>query len=518
MAAHTISPGMTGTFSLVGGDTLAVLSGGTAVNTVVGPGAADTIAPGGTDRGGTVSGALAIQFVNGSAAATAIVSGGEQFVGSAGVGGVASNATILQGGVQLVDPTGSAVGTTLSGGAQYEFSGGAVTGTTVDDGGTLIFGGGTLSDTTVNSGGTLELMLDRNGTSGQFAGTNAVRAGGTVAAGGAVAGILQTGFVVTNNTPIAGISGGVASGVTFAVLSLGVANGLTVGSGGVEAVSSGGVARATVIASGGFEFVFSGGEAITTTIEAGASETISAGGSATGAAISGGMLTVAADGTLAGTVTFTGTGGTLVISGGSGPPAVISGFASGNTIDLADLSATTASYANGTLGVLSGGATVASLNLAGSYSPSDFTLSPDSSSGTEITIGPPSSTTTPSSGTTTPLPNDLDGNGQSDALMTGTTGALVLDDLSGGQEGYTQIGALGPEWQVEGEGAIAGDGKDQFVLWYGTDDSPIYGALVLGEDDGGAASYTAAGAIGPQWQFEGIGPIAGGSTSDLLLW
>ncbi|HEX3881553.1 MAG TPA: NF038122 family metalloprotease [Stellaceae bacterium] len=120
----------------------------------------------------------------------------------------------------------------------------------------------------------------------------------------------------------------------------------------------------------------------------------------------------------------------------------------------------------------------------------------------------------------TPLPlrNDLAGNGVSDALMTNTGGALVVDEVSGGAVTYTQIGALGPEWQFEGTGPLVADGHDQFLLYYGADDSPSFGAVVVGEDVGGVAQYNEIGAIGAEWQFEGIGPFAGGGAADFLIW
>ena len=117
-----------------------------------------------------------------------------------------------------------------------------------------------------------------------------------------------------------------------------------------------------------------------------------------------------------------------------------------------------------------------------------------------------------------PSANDLTGNGLSDALMTASNGAVVLDQVSSSKMGYTQISAIGPEWQFEGSGALLGDGHNQFILWYGSNDSPIFGSIVVGEDDGGAVSYTKIGAIGPEWQFEGVGALAGGSSANFLLW
>jgi len=70
----------------------------------------------------------------------------------------------------------------------------------------------------------------------------------------------------------------------------------------------------------------------------------------------------------------------------------ISGFVSGDIIDLTGRAATNVTYSSGVLTVLNGDATVATLNLAGSYTPADFSLSPDGLGGPEPGIaatGPP---------------------------------------------------------------------------------------------------------------------------------
>jgi hypothetical protein len=70
----------------------------------------------------------------------------------------------------------------------------------------------------------------------------------------------------------------------------------------------------------------------------------------------------------------------------------ISGFASRDIIDLTGRAATNVTYSSGVLTVLNGDATVATLNLAGSYTSADFSLSPDGLSGPEpgtAATGPP---------------------------------------------------------------------------------------------------------------------------------
>ncbi|HEY1734431.1 MAG TPA: hypothetical protein VGG23_08295 [Acidimicrobiales bacterium] len=104
-------------------------------------------------------------------------------------------------------------------------------------------------------------------------------------------------------------------------------------------------------------------------------------------------------------------------------------------------------------------------------------------------------------------------------MVSGNTGALVLDEVAGGSTmDYTQIGGLGPEWQLEGDGAFLGNGNTGFLMWDGSSASPEYGALSVGEYVGGTALYTQIGAIGPEWQFEGNGALLGQSSDDFLLW
>ena len=90
------------------------------------------------------------------------------------------------------------------------------------------------------------------------------------------------------------------------------------------------------------------------------------------------------------TVTFAADTGNLVIALPSSFSSVISGFATGDEIDLIDTTATAASYQSGILQISDGGTTVASLNLSGSYSAAtNFEVATDGNGGTLVTIGPP---------------------------------------------------------------------------------------------------------------------------------
>jgi len=63
---------------------------------------------------------------------------------------------------------------------------------------------------------------------------------------------------------------------------------------------------------------------------------------------------------------------------------VISGFGSGDVIDIRPVTATTLSFLSGTLTLLDGNTVVDELFLAGSYDTADFALSPDGHGGTDI--------------------------------------------------------------------------------------------------------------------------------------
>jgi autotransporter passenger strand-loop-strand repeat protein len=205
----------------------------------------------------------------------------------------------------------------------------SVDGTVVQGGTLLVSAGGLATSTTVNSRG----------------GGEAVFAGGTT------------------------ISTTITSGA-LAVFSGGAASNSVISSGGAEEVFSGGTASNSVINSGGFEFV---------------------GGVETGAIISGGTLEVASGGSLSGTVTFAGSGGTLVIDGKTMPTNVISGLAPGDKIDLAGVSFASGGAAYLVSGTnqleVSAGGKKYDLNLdpSESFSNESFQLS-SHGSGTEITV------------------------------------------------------------------------------------------------------------------------------------
>ncbi len=99
-----------------------------------------------------------------------------------------------------------------------------------------------------------------------------------------------------------------------------------------------------------------------------------------------GSLTFAGSVTGPGTLVL-GSYGALTLDSPKAFAATIHGFAANDKIDLVKLLPTSASFANGTLTLLHGTATVGTLAFAGSYTTADFTLASDFSGGTEITFG-----------------------------------------------------------------------------------------------------------------------------------
>jgi len=97
-------------------------------------------------------------------------------------------------------------------------------------------------------------------------------------------------------------------------------------------------------------------------------------------------------------VTFEGVGGVLALTKPSAFKATIAAFASGDTIDLLQKTATAATLEAGDeLVIVDGTKTVATLQLSGNYSGDNFAVSSDGHGGTDITLSttaaPPTATT-----------------------------------------------------------------------------------------------------------------------------
>jgi autotransporter passenger strand-loop-strand repeat protein len=264
----------------------------------------------------------------------------------------------------MVETGGRSVNTTLDGGTETVSAGASAGGTIVDSGGVLgVLSYGNASSTIVGSGGTLELF-------GSASALNlTINAGGTLK--------VADGYSLSNFA--------IGSSATLDVASGGAASGTTVNSGGTEIVSAGGTATGTATNKGGYEDVLSGGITSNTTI-------------------SGGTLELTSGGSAAGVITFAGSGGVLKIDGTTMPTNAISGFAPGDTLDLAGVTYSSAGTvtlkAGNALQIVEGGVTYKlQLDSSQNYSEDSFALSSDGSGGTKVTMTVPSgaeTTETPS--------------------------------------------------------------------------------------------------------------------------
>jgi hypothetical protein len=85
------------------------------------------------------------------------------------------------------------------------------------------------------------------------------------------------------------------------------------------------------------------------------------------------------------TIAFTGPGH-LTIGDAKGFTSPITGFGTGDVVDLSHLKATSATFADNTLTLLNGTATVGSLAFAGTFTSSNFSLTADGHGGTNLTF------------------------------------------------------------------------------------------------------------------------------------
>lgn len=166
----------------------------------------------------------------------------------------------------------------------------------------------------------------------------------------------------------------------------GSVSGTTISNGGIETVNAGGTDVAAVVLAGGTQEIF--GTASATTVEAG-SQIVESGGLASGTVISAGVMELASGGTAGGAITFAGSGGTLKIDGTAMPGNTISGFVSGDKIDLAgvayDSNGSATLDASHVLHVSAGGHVYdLQLDPNQDFSGATFPLTPDHHDGTDV--------------------------------------------------------------------------------------------------------------------------------------
>jgi autotransporter passenger strand-loop-strand repeat protein len=371
------------------GGTVLVESGGVLINSFINAGGTAQIS-GGVASGSVVAGANAYQvIVAGSSFETVVNSGGAEIIYS---GALSVDATINSGG------EGYNYGVMLSsivnnGGSEYAQGGGVISAGTIAFGGSVYadFLGGSDYGSLIESGGILELapaasggaetvqdggiiLVDRGGTdtapviapSGflvAYPGAIVTSPSGPVISSGAIilAGPGQTYIQPTNATTLTGFqeellfSGGVATNVTLSsggwqfvdggtasgttvdwgghlIVSAGAVYGAKVNSGGGVSLTSGAIADGIQLGTSGFAFIGRGATAFYTTVGAGAVFDVL--GSAYDSVISGGTEFLNFSQLAAGTVEFAGSGSVLIVETAGQPSFTISGFASGDKIEL----------------------------------------------------------------------------------------------------------------------------------------------------------------------------------------
>ena len=325
-------------------------------------------------------------------------------------------------------------------------------GATVLGGGILIIdGGGTETSATIDPGG-VEIV-----SSGGIASATIVETNGFVTVTVSSGGTSSTTIVETNG--LTGSSGGTGSGtfVNFGGFETVSAGGLDVGGTIAGEQDVYGSAGAETIAAGGLQVVESGGTGGANTIEGGGSELVMSGGTVANSFVQdGGVFEIASGGTL-GNVRFDLVGhGILKIDGTTtsqfGVGVSISGFANGHgAIDLADVAFDSAgsvtsspiTSSSGTLIVSEGGSHY-DLTLSGSAGPV-FALNSDGDSGTLVNAGE----FLVSGGHVSTVPS-----GQTDSgaiVLSG--GTLVV--ASGGSAAFATIEGGGTELVMSGGTASA---------------------------------------------------------------
>jgi autotransporter passenger strand-loop-strand repeat protein len=392
----------TGTVSLdASTDVLTVTEGGSSIALQLAGIAAGTRFDLASD---TVSGTiLAIDTGSTTAVSSGITSSGIGLTNGAVLtvlaGGTVVSTTVSAGGLATVSGGGSAIGTiVMSRGLEAVLPGGVASGTVVSAyGADEVSGVATATvvayaaSQTVFSGGTaVGSLVD---------GTEIVSAGGVTSGAVLIDGteIVSSGGVASA-TIVAASSGGIAGNGEMGVASGGTMLGAVIDRDGYAYLSAGALAVGTILSGG--NLALGGGTAITTTIASGGVETVGAvyvfstGADAVGLAsattIDGGTLDLAG-GSATGGIVFTGSGpGLLEITGTLMPSAAIGGFAASDAIDLqgvifAGSASGSLDASTDVLTVAEGGSSVA-LQLAGSYAGITFDLSPDTGSGTLVTI------------------------------------------------------------------------------------------------------------------------------------
>jgi autotransporter passenger strand-loop-strand repeat protein len=311
----------------------------------------------GTANGSVVSSGGELQVESGSVASnTTVLSGGVLDLWG---GAVVSGLTVSAGGIVLVDSGYAQNNYTIGSGVTVDVaSGGSVSGTVVSSGGELILYGGSVANGTTFLSGSLEEIAFGNSITNYVTSANVILQVGTSGTVG--------GATVTSGTELDVLNGGVVSNAIVNssgnLYVEGVVSGATVSAGGNATVLQGGflevqagqTVRGVSVSSGGKLFVLSGGTASNTVVSSGGALDLMGGAIAGGTTIqTGGILITDSGFTETNFVVSSG----LMLEVGSAGTASNTTVLSGGVLDLwggAIVGGTTTISAGGTLIVDSG--------------------------------------------------------------------------------------------------------------------------------------------------------------------
>ena len=339
MTQYIVSSGTTSGITVSSGSVMSVLDTGIAKDITVISGGAMSAYDGGVTSGVVLStnpfsaGQHAVEYVYaGGTSYKTLVHGSTEEVS----GGQAYGTKLVDSGSLNVSDRGLAVSASVGREGKLNVTDGTVSATTLlDDGNLYVSSGGVALNTIAREGGGDAIYSD-----GTASGTKLLGGDETVFSGG-------TAYKTAVKAGGQFVAGGTASKTTIS-------------SGGYQTVAAG-TAAGTTIKAGGIEYVY--------------------GGTESGTKIDGGTL-VLGGGTAEGAIKFSGSGGELIISSTQMPTNTISGFASGDEIQLASVTyASSDSVSVNAPGVVtvSAGGSEYNLNIAGAkVGETDFVFGPGS--------------------------------------------------------------------------------------------------------------------------------------------
>jgi autotransporter passenger strand-loop-strand repeat protein len=366
MTAYIVSAGQPASgLTLNSGDTMDVLSGGSAVNISMTSGSTMVVSGGGTAVSASLYGTV---FDTGVTQPTISVLSGGITTGTV-LGGVSGAFNAAPLGTEVVFAGGSAVDTLAQfNGLLVVSSGGSATSSTLVIGGVeAVLSGGVDQATKIDFGVEQVQGVAYGATISAYKGIASYQ---EVQSGG-----YASGTVVTGSGAELSVSAGGSDVATTVVgggsaLVAGAVSGLVLENGGAESVVSGGTTTNTLVQSGASETVYGGGVANGTTVQSGGTENISSGGTTSNTVVnSGGTQNLYFEGNAVDTISAPGailySALNMLVSAGVtssglnvGPTGVVAVF-SGGTVDDTVVSN------GGQLFVSSGGTEIATTLLGG---------------------------------------------------------------------------------------------------------------------------------------------------------